>query len=260
MGKAFIKGITHSAQHEIYLVEPDREKILELKNKYNINVSDSDNYEQQIRELLKLTDIILLCIKPQTFNSIKDILKENISDKQIVLSIMAGINTKTICEGLDVKNSIRIMPNTPGQVGKGISVWYTKESIEKEFKSTIENILKSLGDCIEVNTEEIIDKATAISGSGPGFIFYFMETMMNSCKEIGMDENLSKNLIIKTLIGSGELAKLSDKNFKELKNEVTSPSGTTEAGLNKMRENNFEESIFSGIKAAYDRALELSND
>jgi len=152
------------------------------------------------------------------------------------------------------------MPNTPGQVGKGISVWYTKESIEKEFKSTIENILKSLGDCIEVNTEEIIDKATAISGSGPGFIFYFMETMMNSCKEIGMDENLSKNLIIKTLIGSGELAKLSDKNFKELKNEVTSPSGTTEAGLNKMRENNFEESIFSGIKAAYDRALELSND
>ena len=260
MGKAFIKGIAHSAQHEIYLVEPDQERALELKSNFNINISESNNYEQQIKEFTKSSDLILLCIKPQTFNSIKDILKENISENQFIISIMAGINTNTICNGLGVSNSIRVMPNTPGQIGKGISVWYTRKPVNEEIKNTIENILKSLGDCIKVNSEEIIDKSTAISGSGPGFIFYFMEIMMNSCNEIGMDENLSKELIIKTIIGSGELAKMSNKNFKELRDEVTSPNGTTEAGLNEMSNNNFENSINSGIKAAYIRALELSND
>ena len=152
------------------------------------------------------------------------------------------------------------MPNTPGQLGKGISVWFSKNNINNEVKLNIETILESLGDHIKVDNEDIIDKATAISGSGPGYIYYFMESMKKSCKEMGMDDKLSNRLIVKTFLGSAILANFSNKEFSDLKKEVTSPNGTTEAALNMMKNNNFEETIISGIKAAYNRAKELNND
>ena len=260
MGKAFIKGLTHSAEHKIYLVEPNSERKLELKKDFNIDISDSENYENQITKLLPLANIIIICVKPQIFSSLQSILSGNISHEQTVLSIMAGINTEKICKSLKIKNSIRVMPNTPGQIGKGISVWFSKNSIDNNIKTNIESILESLGDHIKVDSEDTIDKATAISGSGPGYIYNFMEVMQKSCREIGMDDNLSRDLIIKTFLGSTLLANTSNKEFNELKNEVISPKGTTEAGLNIMNKNNFENSIISGIKASYMRAKELNND
>ena len=158
--------------------------------------------EKQMGEIVPLCDYVLICVKPQIFNKIKEALKNLLSDKQIVISIMAGISTENLCKGLGIKNAIRVMPNTPGQIGKGISVWYKKNKIDSKFEEGIKNILGALGESEEVYEEEIIDKATAISGSGPGYIFYFMESMLKSCKEIGIDENLSKKLIIKTFLGS----------------------------------------------------------
>ena len=117
-----------------------------------------------------------------------------------------------------------------------------------------------MGDHIKVDNEDIIDKATAISGSGPGYIYYFMEVMQKTCREIGIGNELSKDLIVKTFLGSSILANSSNKEFSDLKKEVTSPNGTTEAALNMMKNNNFEETIISGIKAAYNRAKELNND
>tara|TARA_E500000081_G_C6124256_1_gene349867 strand:- start:189 stop:1052 length:864 start_codon:yes stop_codon:yes gene_type:complete len=260
MGKAFIKGLTHSTKHKVYLVEPSLERKLELKKDFNVEIYDSENYENQIKAFLPLSNIIILCVKPQVFSSLQNILRNNISEEQTLLSIMAGINSEKICKSLNIENSIRIMPNTPGQIGEGISVWFSKNSINKSVKINIKSILGSLGDHIEVDSEDIIDKATAISGSGPGYIYYFMEIIQRSCREIGMDDNLSRNLIIKTFLGSTLLANTTNKEFNELKNEVTSPKGTTEAGLNIMSENNFESSVISGIKAAYSRAKELNND
>ena len=257
MGKAFIKGLSHSTNHNIYLAESNIERKNELKNDFDINISNSEN---QIKDFLSLSDIIILCVKPQTLKLLQDDLKNKISEKQTVLSIMAGISTEKLCSSLNIENSVRIMPNTPGQLGEGISVWFSKNNINNEVKLNIETILESLGDHIKVDNEDIIDKATAISGSGPGYIYYFMEAMKRSCKEIGMDDNLSNHLIVKTFLGSAILADFSKKEFSDLKKEVTSPNGTTEAALNMMRNNNFEETIISGIKAAYNRAKELNND
>jgi len=257
MGKAFIKGLSHSTNHNIYLAESSIERKNELKNDFDINISNSEN---QIKDFLSLSDIIILCVKPQTLKLLQDDLKNKISEKQTVLSIMAGISTEKLCSSLNIENSVRIMPNTPGQLGEGISVWFSKNNINNEVKLNIETILESLGDHIKVDNEDIIDKATAISGSGPGYIYYFMEAMKRSCKEMGMDEKLSNHLIVKTFLGSAILANFSNKEFSDLKKEVTSPNGTTEAALNMMKNNNFEETITSGIKAAYNRAKELNND
>ena len=257
MGKAFIKGLSHSTNHNIYVVESDIERKKGLKNEFDINISNSDN---QINDFLSLSEIIILCVKPQTFKLLQSDLNNKISEKQTVLSIMAGISTEKLCNSLNIANSVRIMPNTPGQLGKGISVWFSKNSINNEIKLTIETILDSLGDHIKVDNEDIIDKATAISGSGPGYIYYFMEVMQKSCWEIGIGHELSKDLIVKTFLGSSILANSSNKEFSDLKKEVTSPNGTTEAALNIMKKNNFEETIISGINAAYNRAKELNND
>lgn len=260
MGNAFIEGLSHSADNQIHVVEPISSVKAKLKDDFGVVVSNYNDPEKQMGEIVPLCDYVLICVKPQIFNKIKETLKNLLSDKQIVISIMAGISTENLCKGLGIKNAIRVMPNTPGQIGKGISVWYKKNKIDSKFEEGIKNILGALGESEEVYEEEIIDKATAISGSGPGYIFYFMESMLKSCKEIGIDENLSKKLIIKTFLGSAELAKFSEKDFDELMKEVTSPNGTTEAGLKTMSENNLGNAIILGIKSAYKRARELNND
>tara|TARA_Y100000817_G_scaffold63996_1_gene48133 strand:- start:1072 stop:1905 length:834 start_codon:yes stop_codon:yes gene_type:complete len=260
MGNAFIEGLSHSADNQIHVVEPISSVKAKLKDDFGVVVSNYNDPEKQMGEIVPLCDYVLICVKPQIFNKIKEALKNLLSDKQIVISIMAGISTENLCKGLGIKNAIRVMPNTPGQIGKGISVWYKKNKIDSKFEEGIKNILGALGESEEVYEEEIIDKATAISGSGPGYIFYFMESMLKSCKEIGIDENLSKKLIIKTFLGSAELAKFSEKDFDELMKEVTSPNGTTEAGLKTMSENNLGNAIILGIKSAYKRARELNND
>ena len=260
MGNAFIKGLSHSADNQIHVVEPISSVKAKLKDDFGVVVSNYDNPEKQMSEIVPLCDYVLICVKPQVFKKIKESLKNLLSDNQIVISIMAGISTENLCKGLGIKNAIRVMPNTPGQIGKGISVWYKKNKINSKFEEGIKNILGALGESEEVYGEEIIDKATAISGSGPGYIFYFMESMLKSCKEIGIDEKLSKKLIIKTFLGSAELAKFSEKDFDELMKEVTSPNGTTEAGLKTMSENNLGNAIILGIKSAYKRARELNND
>ena len=260
MGKAFIEGLSHSDDNQIHVVEPISSVKTILKDDYGVVVSSHDDPEIQMNEIVPLCDYVLICVKPQTFDQIKGALKNLLSDNQIIFSIMAGISTDNLCNGLGIKNAIRVMPNTPGQIGKGISVWYKKNKIDTKSEEGINNILGALGEFEEVYDEEIIDKATAISGSGPGYIFYFMESMLKSCKDIGIDENLSKKLIIKTFLGSAELAKFSEKDFDELKNEVTSPNGTTEAGLKTMAENNLGNAIKLGIESAYKRARELNND
>ena len=142
MGKAFIKGLSHSTNHNIYLAESNIERKNELKNDFDINISNSEN---QIKDFLSLSDIIILCVKPQTLKLLQDDLKNKISEKQTLLSIMAGISTEKLCSSLNIENSVRIMPNTPGQLGEGISVWFSKNNINNEVKLNIETILESLG-------------------------------------------------------------------------------------------------------------------
>ena len=173
---------------------------------------------------------------------------------------MAGIKISNIQNHTEHEKVVRVMPNTPAQVSRGISVWKSSDNISKNDKITVEKILNSFGKCIEVESENIIDISTALSGSGPGFIYKFLESMISAGEKSGLDKEMRRILAIETLIGSSELLRITNESPNKLREAVTSPGGTTEAGLNFMSNNDFEEIIFGTIKAAIDKSIELSKE
>ena len=260
MGESFVRGLRNSKKlSSIAVAEIDNQRKIYLSKTFGLQVSSEESIHLQLKELVPKSDIVAFCIKPQNFKSVSDSIRGIINNTHLTMSIMAGINLNKICNSLNLQNAVRIMPNTPSQIGKGISVWVSKNSLKPSEEVMVAHILDSLGVSIKTLEEEDIDKATAVSGSGPGFLFLIMETMYKTAKEIGLNDEMSKALISQTILGSGELAVYSKKSFAELKNEVISPLGTTEAGINAMMSNGIEKAISEGIKKAFRRSQELND-
>ena len=171
---------------------------------------------------------------------------------------MAGIPLEKLNKYLNHKNIIRVMPNTPAQIGKGSSIWMKLNHVEKNKINFFKKVLLSCGTEIEVNNEKSIDIATAISGSGPAYILFFMESLINSGIELGLEEKLAEKIVYETVLGSAYLARNSKKNTRELIDMVTSPGGTTAAGLSVLNTLEFNKIINSAIQSAYDRGIEIS--
>ena len=260
MGEAFASSVIKSGNNSIYVAEPNINRKQHLKTKINVNISEEEDVYDQINELLPKSDIVILCIKPQLFNELSCRLKGSIDPNKIVISILAGTRLDKICDSLKIDNAIRVMPNTPSQIGKGISMWTSKKPLLEEEEEEITKILECLGVSIKTDKESDIDKATAISGSGPGYLFLIMEIIENIGIEMGLSKEVTKNLVIETFVGSSLLAKEKGKSFKELREEVTSPKGTTDSGIKEMIKNKIEYSIKSGIIKAHERSKEISND
>jgi len=260
MGEAFAKSLLKSGFSDISVAEPDIVRKNYLINSLNIRTSNKDSINEQLKELVPDSDILIICVKPQIFSSLSELLSPHLNEKVIIISILAGINLTKICKLLGVKNAIRVMPNTPSQIGKGVSVWTSKESLSEKIESEVTKILDCLGISIKTSNESDLDRATAISGSGPGYIFLIMEILENVAIEIGLSKKVSRKLILETFQGSTELAKITKKDFKELREEVTSPNGTTEAGIREMKKNKFDFAIKFGIIKAYKRSIEISDD
>ena len=255
MAQAIISSLIGSSKKfEIKVSDPILTVRNEIKKKFELFVTDDNSLA------IKNADLIILCIKPQHFKIVANQISGEITNDQTIVSIMAGININTISKAISTMKIIRIMPNTPAQIGKGISAWNSTLQVSKESKLAVKEILGVLGDEIEFNEEKYIDMATAISGSGPAYVFLFIEFLQKVGKEIGLPNDKIKHLVIKKISGSVELLSNSDKSPEELRKLVTSPGGTTEAGINSMIMNNFHKSIVKGVKKAYERAKELSNE
>lgn len=253
MGSAIVEGILRDNLFKnIKIVENDKSKF----NRKNQNL----NFEEKITEQISSSKYIFLCVKPQSFKTLAKQLNNKLSEDQIIISIMAGIKIPTIENYLNHYQVVRVMPNTPAQVSKGISVWISSSKVHKSEKNTIDKILNSFGKSIEVKSENIIDISTALSGSGPGFIYKFLEDMILAGEKAGLDPHMSETLAVETLIGSSELLRISKESPKRLREAVTSPGGTTEAGLNFMGKNKFENIIFGTIESAIKRSIELSKE
>ena len=253
MGSAIVGGILkENIFTKINIIESDTSKF-KLKEKRL-------NFIEKINSEINSSKFIFLCVKPQSFDDLSKIIKNFLSEDQILISIMAGIKISNIQDYTEHEKVVRIMPNTPAQVSRGISVWKSSDNISNNDKITVEKILNSFGKCIEVESENIIDICTALSGSGPGFIYKFLESMISAGEKSGLDKEMSRILAIETLIGSSELLRITNESPKKLREAVTSPGGTTEAGLNFMKNNDFEEIIFGTIKAAIDKSIELSKE
>tara|TARA_Y100000590_G_scaffold153968_2_gene176850 strand:+ start:1659 stop:2471 length:813 start_codon:yes stop_codon:yes gene_type:complete len=260
MGEAFASSLIKSGDNDVFVAEPDSERRQYLNLQLKVNISKKQDVYDQINELLPITEIIILCIKPQLFNEVSKRLKDIIDQRKLVISILAGTRLDKICESLQIDNAVRVMPNTPGQIGKGISIWKSKKQLSTKEENSVKEILECLGISIKTDIESDIDKATAISGSGPGYLFLIMEIMEDIGIELGLSEEVAKKLVIETFIGSSILAKEKDVSFKELRKEVTSPNGTTDSGVKEMIKNKLAHSIKSGIIKAHERSIEISND
>ena len=177
----------------------------------------------------------------------------SISDKSF-LSIVAGVKTKILQEGLGVDSIIRVMPNTPAQIKKGMTVWTSSKSVSPDILSFSEKILSVLGEELYVDDEALIDMSTALSGSGPAYMFLFMDALINAGINIGMSKEMSVKLVRQTLLGSIELAIGSEFEPTKLKEMVTSPGGTTEAALSKFEEGGFSDLVSEAVCAAFERS------
>jgi len=186
-------------------------------------------------------------------------LKSDITSKHLVVSIAAGIPLNFMESSLNEGcRAIRVMPNTPAFVQKGMSAIAYASNVKSEYVNWALDIFNSVGDTIVVD-EQMIDVITAVSGSGPGFIFRIMECMVEGAIKLGLEEKDAVKLVIQTFIGASFLAKESGKSLSELREMVTSPKGTTEAGLLVFEKRGLKEVISEAIQAAYKRSVEIKS-
>ena len=201
--------------------------------------------------------MVILAVKPQDFRVASNALQGLILPEQVVLSIMAGISIRTLRDQLGHRAMVRVMPNTPAQIGQGMSVWTATEEVGADQRSAVRQILQTLGDEIYLPDEKHIDMATAVSGSGPGFIYLMLEAMIDGAVQIGMRRELAAEMVYQTALGSAAFAKQSRLHTAVLREQVTSPGGTTAEGLLAMERHGVRAGIIEAVIAAYDKTREL---
>lgn len=204
-------------------------------------------------------ELVILAVKPQNFQELSGELTSLLNPEQTVVSVMAGITISSLQKNLSHKSIIRVMPNTPSQIGRGISVWMPSSSVESSSVSNAKRLIQTLGLEIQVSVERYLDMATALSASGPAFVFSFIESMIDAGVYLGLTRDMSHQLALQTVLGSAQLMEDSGKHPAVLRNMVTSPGGTTAEGLLALEESGFRTAILNAVTAAYEKSLNLGN-
>ena len=202
-------------------------------------------------------DLIILAVKPQDSAELFGRLRPIAHPQQVYLSIMAGVKMTTIQQQLGIEKVIRAMPNLPAQIGMGMTAYTATDAVTRIELVLVQNLLNTTGKAIYVEDENFIDSTTAISGSGPAYVFYFMDAMMAAARKMGFDEPQSELLVAQTFRGAVELYMKNDLSCAEWIKRVSSRGGTTEAAMNTFRQTSVYEDIVSGADAALKRAIEL---
>lgn len=222
-----------------------------LSREYHVMVT-ADN-----RQAVSGKDVVVLAIKPQNLNEVMAGLKGQLAAGQLVISIIAGTRIETLRRGLGHHRLVRAMPNTPAQIGEGITVWTATPEVSEPQKAWAGSILGAMGKEIYVADEGLINMATAVSGSGPAYVFLFMESLIEAARQIGLPEDIAKELVLETVIGSSHFARKSGKPLAELRRMVTSPGGTTAEALQQLEKGNFSDLVKQAVAAAYNKAKSL---
>ena len=202
-------------------------------------------------------EIVILAIKPQTLADVMTELKGHLKPNQLVVSIIAGARIDKLSQGLLHKSIVRSMPNTPAQIGEGVTVWTATKEVTSQQKKTAGIILGAMGKEFYVGDEGWLDIATAVSGSGPAYLFYFIEAMIDAAVKIGLPPDMAKEMVIGTVLGAGHLVAQSGKEPTELRRMVTSPGGTTAEAIATFEKGGFSDLVYQAIKAAYEKSQKL---
>ena len=249
MAEALIKGMESKGMKDIVVSEPREERRNELHRLYGIQTTVSN------REVAASSDIIILAVKPQNMEAVLEEIANDITDKKMVVSIAAGINLSYLASKLRTELIIRVMPNTPALVQEGMSVMSLCGCFYGKELDMVKSILMSVGKVL-VLPEEQMNAVTALSGSGPAFVALFIEAMTDAGVKLGLNRSDASELAVQTLLGTAKLLDtgMSTENLIKM---VTSPGGTTAAGLKVFEEKFLKAIVEAALKAAHLRAYEL---
>lgn len=256
MAAALIGGLLQQgySAKKICVVEINSETRKKIKDEYRVTVTES------IADGIAGSSVILLAVKPQQLPSVAQELAPLLKT-HLVISIVAGIRTKEICRWLcGYTQIIRAMPNTPALVRAAITGLFALPKVNAKEKHSAETILKAVGSVLWIEREEQLDAVTAISGSGPAYIFYFMEAMERAGRELGLNDIQSHQLSLETFLGAAKLASISKENPATLRAKVTSKNGTTEYGIKAMESAEIDKKIIRAIHSAHKRSEEIGNE
>jgi pyrroline-5-carboxylate reductase len=254
MGEAIIKVLVSKElipPQQITASEPRDTRREELAAQHGINVT-ADN----VAAIGEAT-IVVLSVKPQVLPVVLDELRDKVPPSAVVLSIVAGVSTTTLTAGLNHQAVVRAMPNTPAQVGEGMTVWIATDETPEEQRQQVRAILQAMGHEIQVHVERELDMATAVSGTGPAYVFLVMEAMTDAAVHLGFSRYVARQLVLQTVLGSVLYAGQSDEHLAHMRNMVTSPGGTTADALYQMEKGSLRTVISKAIWAAYQKSCLL---
>ncbi len=254
MGEAIIGGLLRQAlvpPGQIVATEPRAERRQELATRYQITLSD-DNVAAARR-----ADVLILAVKPQVLPHVLPPLRGTLAEHALCISIVAGVSLHTLVQNLGHTLVVRAMPNTPAQIGAGMTVWCATPEVGAEQLNWTRAVLGALGRELFVDDEQYLDMATAVSGSGPAYVFLIIEAMIDAGVHLGLPRHMAETLVTQTMLGSVQYAQQSTQHPAVLRNAVTSPAGTTAAALAALERGGVRAALSDAIHAAYQRSLEL---
>lgn len=263
MGRALISGLLSNGfePNQISVVEANAVTVLKLHSDFGVQGIGA---LEQIAFDFSKDNVVVMAIKPQDFNvvakGLASKLKHLSAPGPLILSIAAGIRLKDMSRWLDHTRCIRAMPNTPALIGKGITGLFADNAVNGSDRALAETICKAVGQAVWVSEEKLMDAVTAVSGSGPAYVFAFLEAMQSAGEKLGLDAQTSRKLAYATLEGATQLAHNSDEHAGVLRERVTSKGGTTAAALDIMNQHGWHEILEKAIDAASQRGKAMGDE
>jgi pyrroline-5-carboxylate reductase len=237
---------------EIAVSDISAERLTYLLKKYEVSVAPEN------AQIIGGAEIVILAVKPQVLAAVMIGLKGRLAPEQLVVSIVAGKNLAALRQGLAHQRLIRSMPNTPAQIGQGMTVWMATPEVSEAQKDQAAAIFKVMGQELKVNEERYLDMATALSGSGPAYLFLFVESLVAAGEQLGFSAAEARQLVLQTIAGALQLLQQSGQSARELRRQVTSPGGTTAEAIGVFEGAGFQALVARAVRAAYDRAQKLA--
>jgi pyrroline-5-carboxylate reductase len=256
MAEAIIAGVLRGRLVEpaqIVASHPRAERREQLAAAHGIRTVASNG------EAVDGADVVILAIKPQMLARVARDIRPHLRPGQLVLSILAGATTRALTSALGHDQVVRSMPNTPARLGKGMTVWYATPEVTAEQRAQAAALLGALGAQLEVDDEKLVAMATAVSGTGPTYVFLVMEALIDAAVHLGFPRHVAHDLVIETLEGSTLFAKQSGMHPAELRNMVTSPGGTSAAALHELESGRLRTVLSEAVWAAFRRTVELGD-
>jgi len=257
MAEAMMRGLFEKhlvPPSHVLVTGPRRERRADLTKRFGVKALASN------AEAASDAHVVILSVKPQVLPTVLRDLKGKLDAGQLVISIVAGATLGSLRNGLDHTAIVRAMPNTPAQIGMGVTAWTAASEVDREQRDRAKAILGALGEELEVDEENLVDMATALSGTGPTYVFLLMEALVDAGVHLGFSRRVAEELVLRTVEGSAAFARQSGRHLAELRNMVTSPGGTSAAAIYELEKGTMRTVLSRAVYAAYRRTRELGQE